>query len=316
MSNEKLIRKVLRTLPKKFAHKVTAIEEAQYLSTMGFDELIGNLTTFKMMFEAMEPSRGKGVALQVSNLDNGEENLAEIVNMLAKNFNKTLKRFNKKPYSRGSTIGNFDQWTDKGWKNSKYGGSNSSGNTQSRSKGIKCRECEGFGHIQIECPNYVKKQSKSYYTTLSDEETEEEEESDNKASNFVVFTVRDTKEMVVNPSVNECTTDNMSDEEGDLTEEELMVNYQLLFMKWLKLTQAYTSGEVERVSMLKKNEDLMQCVERKNLKICILEDKIQGMIKGIKMMNSSTIIWDEILLQGKRCGDNMGVGFNGGKMTK
>ncbi|GAA0163413.1 hypothetical protein LIER_19287 [Lithospermum erythrorhizon] len=206
MSNEKLVRKVLRTLPKRFAHK------------------------------ALEPNKGQGVALQVSSSDNGEENLAETVNMLAKNFNKTLKRFNKKPYSGGSTPDNFDQRTDKGWKNSKYGGSKSSGDTQSRSKGIQCRECEDFGHIQVECPNYVKKQSKSYYTTMSDEETEEQEESDNKVSNFVAFTVRNTKEMDVNPSVNECTTDNMSDEEGDFTEEELMANYQLMFMKWSKLT--------------------------------------------------------------------------------
>ncbi|GAA0163414.1 hypothetical protein LIER_19288 [Lithospermum erythrorhizon] len=34
------------------------------------------------------------------------------------------------------------------------------------------------------------------------------------------------------------------------------------------------------------------------------------------MMNSSTTILDEFLLQGKRCGDNTGAGFNGGKMNK
>ncbi|GAA0166778.1 hypothetical protein LIER_21858 [Lithospermum erythrorhizon] len=217
MSNEKLVIKVLRPLPKRFAHKVTVIEEAQDLSIMRFDELIGSLTTFEMMFEATEPTKEKGVALQVSSLENGEENLNETVNMLAKKFNKTLKRFNKKPYSGGSTPGMFDQWTDKGWKNLKFGGSNSVGNTQSRSKGIQCRECE---------------------------------------------------------------------------------------------------GEVERVSLLKKNEELIKSVEKQKLEIRILEDKIEGMIKGIKMMNSSTTILDEILMQGKRCGDNIGIGFNGGKIAK
>ncbi|GAA0141568.1 hypothetical protein LIER_42665 [Lithospermum erythrorhizon] len=136
---------------------------------------------------------------------------------------------------------------------------------QSRSKEIQSRECEGFGHIQVECPNYVKKQSKNYYVTLSDEETEEEEESNNKVSNFVAFTARDTKETAVNPSVNEGVTDSISDEEGELTEEELMTNYQLLFIKWSKLTQAYTLGEAERVFVVKKNEDLMQCVERQKM---------------------------------------------------
>ncbi|GAA0158793.1 hypothetical protein LIER_15730 [Lithospermum erythrorhizon] len=34
-----------------------------------------------------------------------------------------------------------------------------------------------------------------------------------------------------------------------------------------------------------------------------------GMIKGIKMINSRTTILDEILFQGKRSGDNIGIGF-------
>ncbi|GAA0173798.1 hypothetical protein LIER_41591 [Lithospermum erythrorhizon] len=40
------------------------------------------------------------------------------------------------------------------------------------------------------------------------------------------------------------------------------------------------------------------------------------MIKGIKMMNSSTVVLDEILLQGKRSGDNTGVGYAGGNWKK
>ncbi|GAA0180789.1 hypothetical protein LIER_30155 [Lithospermum erythrorhizon] len=51
MSNENLLRKVLRTLPKKFAHKVTAIEEAQDLTTMRLNELMRNLTTFEMFVD-------------------------------------------------------------------------------------------------------------------------------------------------------------------------------------------------------------------------------------------------------------------------
>ncbi|GAA0161776.1 hypothetical protein LIER_18013 [Lithospermum erythrorhizon] len=131
MSNEKLVRKVLRTLPKRFAHKVTAIEEAQGLFIMSFDELIGNLTTFEMTLEVTEPGKGKGVALKASNSKNGKENLAETVSMLAKNFNKILKRFNKKPYSGGSTPGMFDERIDRGRKNSKFGGSSNGGTNTS-----------------------------------------------------------------------------------------------------------------------------------------------------------------------------------------
>ncbi|GAA0155529.1 hypothetical protein LIER_13238 [Lithospermum erythrorhizon] len=192
MSNEKLVRKVLRTMPKRFAHKVNVIEEAQDLSAMRFDELIGKLTIFEMMFESTKSSKRKEVALQASYEDKEEEDLAETMSLLAKNFNKTLKRFNKKPYSGGNNPGGSDKRIDKGWKNTKFGESNSGGNQQNSSKGIEYRECEGFGYIEVECLDYVKKQSKSYYTIMSDDESDEKEGSDNKVSNFVAFTTRDT----------------------------------------------------------------------------------------------------------------------------
>jgi hypothetical protein len=45
---EKLVRKILRSLPRKFNMKVTAIEEAQDISSMKVDELIGSLQTFEL----------------------------------------------------------------------------------------------------------------------------------------------------------------------------------------------------------------------------------------------------------------------------
>ena len=47
-----------------------------------------------------------------------------------------------------------------------------------QNKGIQCRECEGFGHIQSECANTLKKKGKSFKTTWSDEESEGSEEED------------------------------------------------------------------------------------------------------------------------------------------
>ncbi|GAA0143230.1 hypothetical protein LIER_35699 [Lithospermum erythrorhizon] len=97
MRNEKLVRKILKTLPKRFAHKVTAIEESQDFTTMMVDELIGNLTTFEMSLDEGESNKKKGIALKVTSEDVDDEDLVETMNMLAKNFNKFLKIFNKKP---------------------------------------------------------------------------------------------------------------------------------------------------------------------------------------------------------------------------
>ena len=47
-SETKLVTKVLRPLPERFAYKVTAIEEARDVSTMRLDELMGSLQTFEM----------------------------------------------------------------------------------------------------------------------------------------------------------------------------------------------------------------------------------------------------------------------------
>ena len=45
---EKLVRKALRSLPQRFAYKVTAIEEAKDIQAMKLDELMSSLHTFEM----------------------------------------------------------------------------------------------------------------------------------------------------------------------------------------------------------------------------------------------------------------------------
>ncbi|GAA0156055.1 hypothetical protein LIER_13638 [Lithospermum erythrorhizon] len=161
-----------------------------------------------------------------------------------------------------------------------------------------------------------KLQSKCYYTTLSDDESDKEEGSDNKVGDFVAVTARNSIEDTVSPTVIGHSIDNINDDEEDLTKEELMANYQMLFMKWSKLTQALTTDEKEHDIFVSKNQELMKQVEEQRVKIYSLEEKIQEIIKGIKMMNSSTNILDEILLQGKRSGDNTRIGFSGESSRK
>lgn len=62
MSQEKLVRKVLRSLPRRFDFKVAAIEEARDLSQMSLDELVGSLRTFEMGMCEEDAPRKKTVA--------------------------------------------------------------------------------------------------------------------------------------------------------------------------------------------------------------------------------------------------------------
>ncbi|MCI10091.1 gag-protease polyprotein [Trifolium medium] len=48
-------------------------------------------------------------------------------------------------------------------------------------KGIRCFECEGFGHLRPECPTYLKRQKRGMTSTLSDSDEENEKETGNKA---------------------------------------------------------------------------------------------------------------------------------------
>ena len=69
-TNEEMVRKILRYLPKsKWGPKVTAIEEAQYLKTLGFHDLLGKLLIHKIHLkedeEEAQPKRG--VAFKTTN---------------------------------------------------------------------------------------------------------------------------------------------------------------------------------------------------------------------------------------------------------
>lgn len=65
ISKEKLVRKVLRSLPKRFDMKVTAIEEAHDIATMKVDKLSGYLRTFEMSFGDKSDKKSKNIALQL-----------------------------------------------------------------------------------------------------------------------------------------------------------------------------------------------------------------------------------------------------------
>lgn len=62
MYEEKLFRKILRSLHKRFDMKVSAIKEAQDLRNIKVDELISSLQTFEMFINERSEKKNKGVA--------------------------------------------------------------------------------------------------------------------------------------------------------------------------------------------------------------------------------------------------------------
>ena len=66
-----VVRKILRTLPKRFNPKISALEERTDLDTMTVDQLHGTLVAYEMRIEDEDTSR-KEAAFKVSSKQAGK----------------------------------------------------------------------------------------------------------------------------------------------------------------------------------------------------------------------------------------------------
>ncbi|CAM8953272.1 unnamed protein product [Rhodiola kirilowii] len=105
MTDETLVRKVLRSLTKQFAMKALAIKEANDVKTMRLDELMGSLQTHESyMNEEDQLMKDKSIGLkaEVSVVPDKMGDLSEQqYAMFAKNFGK----FTRKQYNKGTDSG-------------------------------------------------------------------------------------------------------------------------------------------------------------------------------------------------------------------
>jgi hypothetical protein len=184
LSEEKMVRKMLRSLPKKFDMKVTCIEEFRELDTIKLDDLVGSLQTFEMSVNERSGSSGsknKSIAL-VSNTDNEDhqddidtdESISDAMVLLGKQFNKVMRRMDRKTKGNVPNI-RFD--ISKPVNNFRR---TKTDDKVEQSKGVKCHEFEGFGHIRTECGTFLKRQKKSMTATWSEEDESEEEVEERK----------------------------------------------------------------------------------------------------------------------------------------
>lgn len=180
ISEDRVMKKILRSLPQWFQPKVTAIEEIRDLNIMKVSELIGSLQTYEM--KHLAPKRNKSAALNVVSKEEDDhqddEFHAEEFAFLSWQFKKFFKSQNSrvhdsKTQSSTNTKTKYFDPTDGSLKSRRF--------TEKRKskEGIKCFECEGYGHIASECANTLNKQNsktKALNATWSDSESESESE--------------------------------------------------------------------------------------------------------------------------------------------
>ncbi|XP_021773580.1 formin-binding protein 4-like [Chenopodium quinoa] len=135
ISDEDLVRKILRSLTDTWTAKVTTVYEAKDLSTLSLEQLIGSLMTHEMLIDSKsdkEPARGMALKGTV-------EEKEDEINMIAKRFERSLR--DQKMNFKG-----------KNFKNKKKSNSSSPSG---------CFKCGEKGHIIRDCPKWKDKQSQS-----------------------------------------------------------------------------------------------------------------------------------------------------------
>ncbi|XP_073271372.1 uncharacterized protein [Primulina huaijiensis] len=216
ISNERLVSKVLRSLPERFNIKICAIDEAKDTRQMALEDLISSLRTFEMNLDMQKKDKGKTIAFQASNntyndliqisQEVNESDLCEdSSSFITKKFGDYLKRIRDK--KKDAQPSKFPSLPTPERPQRLPGKQKSQPRNEGREKfdskkydSVQCRECKGFGHYANECVNRLRK-NKGYNVSLSDEESDVDEkyaDDDNQTSLTALLTEKHW--LQVNPS--------------------------------------------------------------------------------------------------------------------
>ncbi|GAV79677.1 zf-CCHC domain-containing protein/UBN2 domain-containing protein [Cephalotus follicularis] len=195
-SNQELVRKILRCLPKSWTPKVTAIEEAKDLSTLPLEQLLGSLMTHETTMknhEHVETKKKKPIALKASKEDSESDGDGDM-SLITSQFKKFLKSQKGKKVFKNK----FPQDEE-----------------SIKKEEPTCYECKKSGHFKSECPNLKKKaqfkkkneyskKKKAMVATWDDSDpSSSEEESDEEVTNIAFMAIEEEEEDEVNFSFDE-----------------------------------------------------------------------------------------------------------------
>src|SRR3954462_12476523 len=152
------VRKILLALNSDWEKKVTAIEEANDLSTLSVEDLIGNLMAYEVNLQERrkEESRKKGIAFKAIG-EHDESNEDDDVNLMTQAFRKFLKN------------GNFRNSKDK--------------------SELTCYRCKKPGHIKPNCSLNKSNDNKAKFKKAFEACWEHDTSSDDEAN--MCFTAKE-----------------------------------------------------------------------------------------------------------------------------
>ena len=157
----KIVKKVLRSLPKRFHAKITATEESKDIDKIPLTELVDNLQPYELgLTRIRKSSKSKNMALNAKSNDTAESSDDEDSKMksyITRLFKKFMKNANTRGFDKDREQSNSSQFKNqvKGKKDARDGGQFT---VPSRPK---CFGCQGFSHMKQEYPTYLKTIGKS-----------------------------------------------------------------------------------------------------------------------------------------------------------
>ena len=100
----KIVRKELRSLPKRFHAKIIVIEESKDIDKIPLTKLVGNLQTYELGLTRIgKSSKSKSLALKVKRSDTDESSDDEDFKMkfyITRQFKKFMKNVNAKGFNK------------------------------------------------------------------------------------------------------------------------------------------------------------------------------------------------------------------------
>src|SRR4051812_15310923 len=272
--------------------KVTAIEEAQDISNMKLDELIGSLQTFESGTCEPVERKNKSITFVTNTSDNSkesnggsDENLSDAIAMLGKQFNRLIKRVDQKSRPNVKDTSSDISHTYDSSKRFKAEEKPYLG------KWVRCHGCEGFRHIIAECPTYHKEQKKGLTVTWSDEDSDSKKET--------------AKHVTVSTRIYESDDDSSDDE---LTFDELAASYKKLCRENAEVCKQVEKQEVIIRDLEIEKSKHLAIIDSLSSEISMLNHKLDRMTKSFEMLNNGSDTQEEILEYGQRSGDMFGIG--------
>ena len=150
---------------------------------------------------------------------------------------------------------------------------------------IQCHECKGFGHMRIECPNYLMKENtkeskdKGLVATWSDTENDSSNEYVGECSHVIAFAASTNKVIVESASDSEITSNDEVPKK--LTLQEAYDKLCTEFIKFEKTShlcrKQLNEVKTEKTNLLVKLEETTRLVETLVVENTSLEEKVKNL---------------------------------------